>query len=317
MASSSIGVPAFGSWRWRPWCCLVSVPRSGGLPPRRTPTNRRADARSRPTSSPGTVPRTKPVVIWIHGGGLINGSRKGIPGYFREVGAETRVTPWCRSTTGWPRTRSCRRSSRTFRTPIAGSAPRVRSSSAPTRSASPSPGFRGWLSDPDERVLLRPAAHGPGLVLGIRRHHLPVVQPARAVLRQAARRAQGGSLCRRRAGRRSPARRPTSKQRGRFYLYCRQQGIWPKEVAGHDPDTENEWFNAYCPIRNVSRGYPPTLLIHGTDDTDVPYRQSKDMAGEARRGRRRACAHHGSRRRSWPGGDRRRRASARINGQCC
>jgi dipeptidyl aminopeptidase/acylaminoacyl peptidase len=69
----------------------------------------------------------------------------------------------------------------------------------------------------------------------------------------------------------------TSKQRGRFYLYCRQQGIWPREVAGHDPDTENAWFNPYCPIRNVSRSYPATLLIHGTADTDVPYQQSKDM----------------------------------------
>jgi dipeptidyl aminopeptidase/acylaminoacyl peptidase len=70
----------------------------------------------------------------------------------------------------------------------------------------------------------------------------------------------------------------TSKQRGRFYLYCRQQGLWPREVAGHDPDTEDAWFDAYCPIRNVTPSYPPTLLIHGTSDTDVPYVQSKDMA---------------------------------------
>src|SRR5262249_46809491 len=73
---------------------------------------------------------------------------------------------------------------------------------------------------------------------------------------------------------------PPGSQRGRFYLYCRQQGLWPKEVAGHDPDTENAWFDAYCPIRNVSRGYPPTLLIHGTNDTDVPYEQSKAMAAK-------------------------------------
>ena len=72
----------------------------------------------------------------------------------------------------------------------------------------------------------------------------------------------------------------TSKNRGRFYLYCRQQGIWPKEVAGHDPDTENDWFNAYCPVRNVTGNYPPTLLIHGTADTDVPYQRSADMAAK-------------------------------------
>ena len=50
--------------------------------------------------------------------------------------------------------------------------------------------------------------------------------------------------------------------RGRFYLYCRQQGIWPKEVAGVDPDKEPRAFDKWCPIRNVTAAYPPTLLIH-------------------------------------------------------
>ncbi len=71
---------------------------------------------------------------------------------------------------------------------------------------------------------------------------------------------------------------PTPNQRGRFYLYCRQQGIWPKEVAGHDPHSESKWFDPYCPIRNVTAKYPPTFLVHGTDDTDVPYAESKNMA---------------------------------------
>jgi acetyl esterase/lipase len=68
--------------------------------------------------------------------------------------------------------------------------------------------------------------------------------------------------------------------RGRFYLYCRQQGIWPKEVAGLDPDKEPRAFDKWCPIRNVTAAYPPTLLIHGTKDTDVPYGQSVAMDKE-------------------------------------
>lgn len=32
------------------------------------------------------------------------------------------------------------------------------------------------------------------------------------------------------------------------------------------------------PVKNVTSEYPPTLLIHGTDDTDVPYDQSVMMA---------------------------------------
>ncbi|MEK7685446.1 MAG: alpha/beta hydrolase [Verrucomicrobiota bacterium] len=65
-----------------------------------------------------------------------------------------------------------------------------------------------------------------------------------------------------------------------LYLYCRQQGLWPKVLTGHDPDTEPRAFDPFCPVRNVSRDYPPTLLIHGTKDTDVPYELSVQMAKE-------------------------------------
>jgi len=68
-----------------------------------------------------------------------------------------------------------------------------------------------------------------------------------------------------------------------FYLYCRQHGIWPKEVAGYDPDTEPTAFTPFCPVRNVTIDYPPTLLLHGDKDTDVPYEQSVMMANELAR----------------------------------
>ena len=63
-----------------------------------------------------------------------------------------------------------------------------------------------------------------------------------------------------------------------FYLYCRQHGLWPKEVAGLDPFTQRDELLKYCPQYNVPADYPPTLLLHGDTDTDVPYRQSVDMA---------------------------------------
>jgi acetyl esterase/lipase len=71
---------------------------------------------------------------------------------------------------------------------------------------------------------------------------------------------------------------PEHQDRGRFYLYCRQQGLWPRAVAGHDPDTEPDTFDPFCPLRNVTPDYPPTLLLHGDKDTDVPYEQSVLMA---------------------------------------
>jgi acetyl esterase/lipase len=67
-------------------------------------------------------------------------------------------------------------------------------------------------------------------------------------------------------------------ERFQFYLYCRQNGLWPKEVGGHDPDKEPRAFDHFCPVRNVTKEYPPTLLLHGDKDTDVPYEQSVLMA---------------------------------------
>jgi len=71
--------------------------------------------------------------------------------------------------------------------------------------------------------------------------------------------------------------------RGRFYLYTRQRGLWPVEVVGHDPDKEPRLFDPFCPVRNVTRDYPPTLLLHGDNDTDVPFEQSALMAKELAR----------------------------------
>ena len=66
-------------------------------------------------------------------------------------------------------------------------------------------------------------------------------------------------------------------KRSPFYLYCRQHGLWPQEVAGQDPRENPGWFSRFCPMQNVTRSYPPTLLIHGDQDTDVPYERSVEM----------------------------------------
>ena len=65
-----------------------------------------------------------------------------------------------------------------------------------------------------------------------------------------------------------------------IYLYCRQNGLWPHVVGGHDPVEFPEFFAPYCPVQNVDPDYPPTLLLHGERDTDVPYEQSVRMAAE-------------------------------------
>jgi acetyl esterase/lipase len=65
---------------------------------------------------------------------------------------------------------------------------------------------------------------------------------------------------------------------GAFYQYCRQTGTWPNAVSGWDPINEPERFDPFMPVKNVTAEYPPTVMIHGTSDTDVPYEQSVMMA---------------------------------------
>jgi acetyl esterase/lipase len=71
----------------------------------------------------------------------------------------------------------------------------------------------------------------------------------------------------------SPAR-----DRSRFYLYCRQHGCWPQAATGLDPRDDEDALVPYCPVRHVAPDHPPTLLLHGDEDTDVPYEQSVIMA---------------------------------------
>ena len=69
---------------------------------------------------------------------------------------------------------------------------------------------------------------------------------------------------------------------GLIYLHYRQQGIWPEKVSGFPPETIQNQIVPFEPVRNVTPDYPPTLLIHGTQDTDVPYEQSVLMAEQFR-----------------------------------
>lgn len=63
-----------------------------------------------------------------------------------------------------------------------------------------------------------------------------------------------------------------------FYLYCRQQGAWLAEVTARDPVADAAWFDRYCPIRQLGANFPPTVLVHGEVDNDVPHSESAKLA---------------------------------------
>lgn len=69
-----------------------------------------------------------------------------------------------------------------------------------------------------------------------------------------------------------------SDKRWLFYLFCRQQGLWLKEISGIDFMTEPELLKPFCPVRTITSDYPPTLLLHGDQDGDVPVASSIQVA---------------------------------------
>ena len=63
-----------------------------------------------------------------------------------------------------------------------------------------------------------------------------------------------------------------------YYGYCRQQVILPFEVTGLDPIVDASVYDTlFCPLRNVTADYPPTILVHGTEDNDVPLTETYNM----------------------------------------
>ena len=66
---------------------------------------------------------------------------------------------------------------------------------------------------------------------------------------------------------------------GAYYQTCRKLGIWPEKVSGF-AETDAKKFTPFMAAKNISPKYPPTLMIHGTKDTDVPHEQSLIMTRE-------------------------------------
>lgn len=70
------------------------------------------------------------------------------------------------------------------------------------------------------------------------------------------------------------------KARGLYYRYLRQTGGWSREATGIDAAKEPGKLDPFCPVKHITPDYPPIMMVHGTEDTDVPYSCSVDMARE-------------------------------------
>jgi acetyl esterase/lipase len=229
-------------------------------------------------ASPGG---SRPVAVWIHGGALIMGDRRGIDkklfdalintGYV-VVSIDYRLAPETklpailddvRAAFAWVRTEGPKSwGARTDRIAALGG-----SAGGYLTLAS------GFLIEPRPAALV--SFWGYGDIAGTWYSRPDPFYRRQPLVSEAEARSAVGT--------KTLAEPPPGNHRDRFYLYCRQNGLWPKELTGHDPDAEPKAFDPFCPVRNLSAQSPPTLLIHGTNDTDVPHEQSVVMDRELAR----------------------------------
>lgn len=74
------------------------------------------------------------------------------------------------------------------------------------------------------------------------------------------------------------AKRPQGTSAARLYLFCRQQGQLAQVVTGLDPTADAAAFDALRPIKAITSRSPPTFLVHGQEDKDVPSSESAALA---------------------------------------
>ncbi|MFP6766248.1 MAG: alpha/beta hydrolase [Planctomycetaceae bacterium] len=221
-----------------------------------------------------------PVVVWIHGGALINGHREGISQRVRQ----------------WAQTHDCALVSIDYRLAPETQLPEIIKDLEDAFRWIRGAGARRFLLDP-KRIAVTGGSAGGYLTLtaGYR------VQPPPDVLlaywgygdlvgdwystpsphaRHHRTRLNAREAWQQVSGPPVSDARDRKGNGGAFYEFCRRKGIWPTAVTGWDPQREAKKFHPYMALKNVTRDYPPTVLIHGTADTDVPCEQSAMMAAQ-------------------------------------
>jgi acetyl esterase/lipase len=224
----------------------------------------------------------RPVVVWIHGGGMINGHREGVfaPIQNRLLAAGAIVVSIDYRL--GPETKMAE-----YATDIDDAFRWIRAEGAklfggdPSRVAVFGGSAGGYLSllagyRVEPRVKAIVSLWGYGELAGPWVGPSPYERHAKAPFtpEQAAQVAAGPPVA---------DSRERKTDGGAFYQYVRRTGTWMNALSGIDPKTDATKLEPFMPVKNVTSKYPPTLLIHGEADTDVPFEQSKLMADEFKR----------------------------------
>jgi acetyl esterase/lipase len=224
--------------------------------------------------------REPPLIVWLHGGALIGGSRRSLPKYQRDgyldsgfavLAIDYRLAPETRLPLILGDVMDA------YEWAVGEGATELDIN--PDRVAVVGHSAGGYLAlSLGQRAAPRPRAivsfYGYGDIMGSW-----YAEPDEFYLRQShvaetdARSGVGGRVVSSTEG----------EERWRFYRYCRQHGTWVREVAGPELNGDPAALESFCPARHVTPTHPPTLLLHGDQDSDVPLAQSLLMATEFRR----------------------------------
>lgn len=227
----------------------------------------------------------RPVVVWIHGGALVVGSRTSVPEHLKAacqrdghalVSIDYRLAPEVKlpaiaedidDAFVWLREQAAAQ----FhidpdRCVIGGgSAGGYLALLAGTRIKSPVRGLVAYYPFTDLMEIDTPA------FIELQRKTFPLIR------KEDAYQAVGGKVLTN-----TLAGSQTQKLRNAFDPYAIQNGLWTKEVAGLELKDRRQ-RELYSPVRNVKRDFPATLLIHGTTDRVCPHSESVAMATQLSR----------------------------------
>jgi acetyl esterase/lipase len=68
------------------------------------------------------------------------------------------------------------------------------------------------------------------------------------------------------------------EDRYKLCFFLMDNGLWPWEVLGFEPKSNQERVNALLPINHINSDYPATLIIHSKTDSLVPLSQAEKLS---------------------------------------
>lgn len=227
----------------------------------------------------------RPVIVWLHGGALILGSRSAVPNQLKDLAREERFVLV----------------SLGYRLAPEANLQEIISDLRDGIEWIRTSGPKRFNADPKKMVVAGASAGGYlALMSGFGAEHCPTAivsywgfgdvdgdwttKPSEAyrkgklISKEDAWAGVGGKVL-------TSTNQQNGPGRSKYFLYLKQTGRWVNEVSGLDPKNDREKLTPYCPIRNVTAEFPPTLFLHGTADRDVPVGQSIAMARELKQHR--------------------------------